>query len=183
MHSKSSVSDHYFTRTTDYYNLAVLLTPKSTAVTMQLRTSIVNTREIPLTYSILRDFLPSILVCECFNDSKTPFCEEVKQTEIGHLFEHIVLEYLCELKLATGLEKAEYSGVTNWNWKKDPWGTFHITLDANATESAIIIVAIEKAIQLVNLILRSALYTPRYPWGKPLLRGELENQRAAQSYT
>ena len=78
---------------------------------------------------ILQRNLPQVLDALCFNDSNLPFDIEVKNTEMGHLFEHIILEYMCEEKIKNGFPKASFKGVTNWNWKKDIQGTFHIQIE------------------------------------------------------
>ncbi len=139
----------------DYYSLHVLQSKDTTVITMQLFTKIVNTQAIPLTLSILKKSLPSILQSQCFNDKKLPFSEELQETEVGHLFEHILLEYLCISKLSHGYKRASYSGVTNWNWRKDPWGTFHITIYTGIKDVTILPKALGKSIDLTNSILQT----------------------------
>ncbi|HWA52091.1 MAG TPA: hypothetical protein VG895_03495 [Patescibacteria group bacterium] len=74
----------------------------------------INTKSIPATVPVLSSDLPSIFKCECFNEENKNFKEESGQTELGHLFEHIMLEYLCITKLNSGCKQAIYEGVTNW---------------------------------------------------------------------
>src|SRR5438445_4800911 len=72
--------------------------------------------------------LKSILHCRCFNHGHLPFAEELLDTEIGHLVEHVLLEYLCQEKLKLGHALAEYSGRTYWDWKKNAPGSFRIRI-------------------------------------------------------
>ncbi len=126
-------------------------------------TSIINTRDIPFTYTILEKQLPSILIAQCFNDEGLPFSQEVKMTEIGHLFEHIMLEYLCILKLANGHSKATFRGETNWNWKRDLRGTFHIHINAGIKHEEIFDEALTNSIELLVKIMGTSLNLNSYP--------------------
>src|SRR5579859_7486648 len=92
------------------FTLSVTHYKNRTQLLMALNIISVSTKDFPNTFDLLEKFLPSILYSQCFNDEKIPFCQEVKQTEIGHLFEHILLEYLCLNKISFGGKKATYSG-------------------------------------------------------------------------
>ncbi len=74
---------------------------------------------------LLQLYLPSIFKCTCYNDYNAPFSQELKDTELGHLFEHILLEYLCIQKLKGRTGKAVFCGRTSWNWQRDPRGVYH----------------------------------------------------------
>jgi len=136
-----------------HYSLAVKHNSYKTNIKMSLLTSFFHTHALPNTYNVLEKNLPTVLETQCFNDSGFPFDTEVKNTEIGHLFEHILLEYLCQLKINNGHEKASFKGVTNWNWKKDVRGTFHINIDISPNDVIYLDIAIEKSIILLNKIL------------------------------
>ena len=143
-----NISDTHFT-------LSVTQHKKYTAIDMSLFLPVVTMKNVPLTFDILYSELPSILKSKCFNDDHIPFATELKTTEMGHLFEHILLEYLCEEKLARGHKVVEYSGETDWNWIKDPRGTFHITISTKAKEMDILAPALEKTIKLFKIILNT----------------------------
>jgi hypothetical protein len=100
--------------------------------------------------------LPSIFQSKCFNEKNLPFIKEAERTEIGHLFEHILLEYLCALKKEKGEKKNIHNGVTRWNWERDAWGVFHITVDSGSSDKEIFEEAVNLSIKLVLLIFRSA---------------------------
>jgi hypothetical protein len=148
--SSFSISEHF-------YSLEVDHKKQSTELTMMLTIPTVNTKYIPLTFAILNESLPSIFDSMCFNDDKLPFIKEVTATEVGHLFEHALLEYLCEEKLARGFSDVEYSGETKWNWREDPRGTFHITISRMENDSDIFQPALAKTIKLINIILQSTI--------------------------
>lgn len=120
---------------------------------MDVFTDIVNTRDIPSTHLILSKVLPSIFGSMCYNNEQLPFEEEVKQTEVGHLFEHVLLEYICELKTKLCEQNVEVSGVTNWDWRKEKRGTFHIVVTIGRADAAIFRMAMHKTIELVDMIL------------------------------
>lgn len=113
----------------------------------------VTTATLPTTGQILGRNLPSIFTCKCFNDANKEFSQECQNTELGHLFEHIMLEYLCMEKIQEGSKDAVYEGVTKWNWEEDPIGTFYINIKIDERELDIIEKAFKRAIWLLNKIL------------------------------
>jgi len=139
----------------EYFSLSIKQKVTTTTIVMQLLNNEVNTSTIPATVHLLQMHLPSVLRTTCYNDNDIPFHIEVKQTEIGHLFEHILLEYLCQLKIAKGFRRATFSGRTRWNWIKDPRGKFHIRVTCGAKDSGIFPLAIKKTIRLMKIILQS----------------------------
>ena len=110
------------------FSLAIIQKQTRTKIIMDLLYNQINTKEIPFIEDLLKENLPSVLAATCYNDLDLPFDEEVRNTEIGHLFEHILLEYLCQNRLAKGAKRATFSGRTKWNWTRDPFGRFHIHL-------------------------------------------------------
>ncbi len=128
---------------------------KGTNITMLLDTPYYHTKHIPQTHNILQGSLPQVLHNKCFNDSNLPFSDEVKNTEIGHLFEHIILEYLCQIKVQSGHDKASFSGFTQWNWKRDAKGTYHIKINMNKKDKIFLEKALDESINLLNKILIS----------------------------
>lgn len=119
---------------------------------MQTLNNQITTGNIPFIVEILKEHLPNVLLTQCFNEENLPFRIEVKNTEIGHLFEHILLEYMCQLKIAKGSLQAMYRGRTRWNWVRDPRGKFHISLNCTAEDADILPLAIEKTNELMKII-------------------------------
>ncbi len=138
----------------NYFSLSVKNCKRNTFITMRLFTESINTKKNPKTYSVLEQQLPSVFSSKCFNEQNLPFNEEVKNTEIGHLFEHILLEYLCYYKLLSGSDEAIFNGNTNWNWERDEFGTFHISIDSGKDNNQIFSQAIEKSVSLLLEILQ-----------------------------
>lgn len=120
-----------------------------TVINMELFTPFFDTQNLPLTYSILKKRLPRILHSKCFNENNLPFSKEVRRTELGHLFEHILLEYICELKRLNGELNPIHNGLTSWNWEKKSIGTFKITLDAGRKDEVIFRQALQKSVVLM----------------------------------
>lgn len=111
----------------------------------------VNTRDFPETLSILKKDLPSVLNTKCFNKKNLSFKQEVVETEVAHLFEHLLLEYLRLIKKSLG-EDIVINGKTYWDWYKDPRGLFHIVIDFRKTEQEVLDLALAKAIGLMEKI-------------------------------
>lgn len=137
----------------DLYTLSIDRRPTKTLILMKLLIPEVNTSYFPQTHKLLQLYLPTIFKSACYNDEHLPFAKEVARTELGHLFEHILLEFLCIIQLENGLDYASYEGVTNWDWTHDPKGTFHITIKARSEELEILTSAVERTVRLMNIIL------------------------------
>lgn len=148
---KSSIKSIYHKN--DLFSLAIHQGEIDTKIVMELFASEVNTEYIPATYPLLAKYIPTILYSKCFNEKNYPFSKEVEKTEIGHLFEHILLEYLCRFKLAAGLKDPIHNGVTKWDWKKDAKGVFHILIDSGYRDYHIFREALENSIRLTFNIL------------------------------
>ncbi|OGH41407.1 MAG: hypothetical protein A3H79_02030 [Candidatus Levybacteria bacterium RIFCSPLOWO2_02_FULL_36_8b] len=139
----------------DFFSLTINKKRLKTLITMKLYTNTINTKDIPYTTFILEKFLPNVLKSVCYNKKKLPFHEEVKKTEIGHLFEHILLEYLCRFKTSKGFKNVEFSGETYWNWRKYPRGTFYITIYAGLQIREILPTALWESSNLLKIIMES----------------------------
>ncbi len=119
-----------------------------TKIKMECAPTAVNTGQLPHTYKVLRSLLPSVFRTRCYNENNYPFSVEVKKTELAHLFEHVMLEYLCQYKIAMGHKRVSFAGVTDWNWRDDPYGTFHITLEIGKREQMAFDHAFKKSVAL-----------------------------------
>lgn len=135
------------------FSLIIIQKKTKTQIIMDLLYTNLNTESIPFLVDHLEENLPSVLFATCYNDQGLPFNEEVRNTEIGHLFEHILLEYLCQHKLAKGAKRATYVGQTKWNWTRDPLGRFHIHLNCGSKDADIFPPALEKTVSLMKVIL------------------------------
>lgn len=138
-----------------FFSLSIAQKTTSTKIIMQVQHDRIMTSEVPDIVELLNQHLPTVLLTTCYNDDNLPFTVEVKNTEIGHLFEHILLEYLCQLKIAKGHRSAVFSGRTRWNWIRDPKGKFHISLNCGAKDADILPIAIKKTNTLMQLILKN----------------------------
>lgn len=124
-----------------------------TTMTMRMHVPIANTRDVPGTRDFLHHHFPSVLSTTCFNRDHIPFAEEVQHTELGHLFEHILLDQLCIAKLTDGCDEAVYNGVTSWNWIKEETGVFHITVDIGRKEFRYFIMAFKETVRLLEQLI------------------------------
>ncbi len=138
---------------TQSFRLSVDWKKDKTIITMSLFADHVTTKHMPHVLSVLRKHLPTILRSTCFNEEDIPFSEEVRATELGHLFEHILLEYLCKEKIRLGCQEAIFSGITKWDWNRYPYGTFHIHITIPYEDRIFFAQAFQKATQLFTIIL------------------------------
>src|SRR5690554_307945 len=77
-----------------FMQLWVTLDKNLTSATLRVPELSATTAAFPHVVSILDQHIPSIFTGTCFNERNVPFREEVIDTELGHLFEHLVIEYL-----------------------------------------------------------------------------------------
>ncbi len=136
------------------FSLTITQKQTKTCIIMDVHYYKLNTEGIPAVTKLLKKKLPSVLRTTCYNDLGLPFREEVRNTEIGHLFEHILLEYLCQYKIAKGARRATYTGKTNWDWTRDPMGKFYITLSCGKRERDIFHPALMQTVSLMKIILQ-----------------------------
>lgn len=160
----NSVSHDLFSRVVidDLFTMTIKWEKKKICIDMFV-SSHITTRTLPHVYKTLSLYLPSILTSTCFNDKDLPFSQEVQETETGHLFEHILLEYLCKEKINAGATHAVFSGNTYWNWQQDDYGTFHITIDAQKKDRKYLFFALEQSVSLLKRILLTHSDFPSFP--------------------
>lgn len=125
-----------------------------TQIEMTLLSPHLTTKNLPETAKILKKYAPSVLCTKCHNDAHLPFRKEVKDTEMGHLFEHLLIDHLSQRDANQGIDRTYY-GVTEWDWRIDPRGTFHITLSAGEKDQSSLYEAITDSYQLLEKILCS----------------------------
>lgn len=143
----------------EVFSLDIHQTHTDTNLTMELHKPILNTRDLPHTLHFLKKHSPGVLNTTCYNEYNLPFKKEVVKTEIGHLFEHIILEELCSLKIAGGACSASHCGKTSWNWIDEQEGIFHISIDIGSHEFNLLSKAILRASLLIeNLFAINKLY-------------------------
>lgn len=147
--------------TSNNFVLSLHQTPTSSTIKMQVTAPFLNTRNLPQTLVFLKNNFPDVLSTECFNEDNYSFTQEVQATELGHLFEHILLEYMCNIKVAGGAKNVVFNGNTSWNWDNDPEGLFHISLDVGEKDINLLIEALGKSIHLTERLL-SPTYVPQF---------------------
>lgn len=137
------------------FNLKIRQTSKITVIDMQLNIASVNTCDFPGTLTFIENHCPSVLRTQCFNDKNLPFALEVTQTEIGHLFEHLLIDELCVLKIKRGAKCASFRGTTSWNWQKNRYGSFQIWIDIGSNDLNLLIAGLKKAVRVTGNLIES----------------------------
>ena len=85
------------------------------------------TGEAPRMPRILFRMFPYLAAQRCYNDLSLSFRREAENTEIPHLFEHLLLEIQKQVRRGI-VNPSPISGETEWNWTVDPRGRFHVTV-------------------------------------------------------
>lgn len=148
------VSDLGFYSLQRKYFFKISSTLHKTKVLMVCKNSILNTNELPTICEELNKIFPAVLTTKCFNEDNLPFAIEVKKTEIAHLFEHMLIEYIYEEKVARGFKNIKVRGVTEWNWKNEPYGTYNLSINVGVQDMEIFNSAFDKTILLFNSLLK-----------------------------
>ncbi len=138
---------------TENFILTVEQLPQSTNMVFKMLNDHIKTGTLPLTFDRLSELFPEVLGTKCFNKKHLPFCEEVKNTETGHLFEHILIAYLHQLKKNADGVDMKFSGVTVWDWNEEPKGTYQITINSEGCYDHIMPKALQMSVVLMDKIL------------------------------
>ncbi|MBC8104345.1 MAG: hypothetical protein H7Z41_17350 [Cytophagales bacterium] len=82
------------------------------------------TSQVPHLPRTLFRLFPRLAMHKCENGLGLTFRQECRQTEIPHLFEHLIIELQSQAQPTAVLR-----GETEWNWTVDPRGRFHVSVD------------------------------------------------------
>ena len=85
---------------------------------------IYTTTHAPHIPRLLFKLFPHLSRHHCDNDNGFSFRRECESTEIPHLLEHLIIELQGQVRGAGTLK-----GETQWNWRVDPRGRFHVYVD------------------------------------------------------
>jgi hypothetical protein len=105
---------------------------------------------LPETHAFLEANCESVLSTRCFNPDNLAFSDEVKNTEMAHLLEHLLLDMLVHEKVAAGTASATFRGETQWNWNDNPVGTFEIELAISKQDRHLLELVIPRAMELLE---------------------------------
>lgn len=90
--------------------------------------------------------LPGLARHRCHNGDGLTFADELADTEVPHLFEHVVLELMAEAGSPRSLR-----GETEWDFKRDGRGVFRVSLEYD--DDLVCLGAIKTAGPLVSYVL------------------------------
>lgn len=138
---------------------SVVFFPRHTRLTVRFRHHLYSGQVRNLSSDLLT-MLPTLREHLCFNRGGLPFVEELQDTELGHVFEHIVLALLQQRGLYT-------RGQTTWNWERDPIGTYQVTINTGKK------LLIKESMLIAQAMLTNALVGPALKFNVPTL-GEVE---------
>jgi hypothetical protein len=82
------------------------------------------TSQAPHLPRLLFRLFPHLATHRCDNGQGYTFRRECRETEIPHLFEHLIIELQAQAQPVEVLR-----GETQWNWGIDPRGRFYVFVD------------------------------------------------------
>lgn len=136
------------------FSLNIIQDSDKVYLAQQVHNPVVNTKDLPGTVLFLKENLPTIFDNDCYNPGGNSFENEVCKTEIGHLFEHMLLEYL-KLEVEKREGRADFKGVTSWDWNKNKYGSFSIEIESGENYQNDLRVALVNAIENLEKIFES----------------------------
>ncbi|OGM14978.1 hypothetical protein A3A76_05505 [Candidatus Woesebacteria bacterium RIFCSPLOWO2_01_FULL_39_23] len=139
----------------------------------QITNPAIHTDILSGTIPVLLKKIPTIFGNFCCNNAQLSFKNEVKNTEVGHLFEHLILENL-KLETLKKENNADYIGETTWNWNLEKIGTYNITIFSPTKNKDIFYKACMKSIAILEEI---------YNYNSIPLAGAEINPRPAETAT
>jgi hypothetical protein len=104
-----------------------------------------STRHAPHIPNLLFKLFPHLSRHRCENDGGYSFRRECQSTEIPHLFEHLIIELQGQAQRSSVLK-----GETQWNWRVDPKGRFHVYVDYE--NELLVVGAIRVAERIINAL-------------------------------
>lgn len=145
----------YITYNNYNYSISLKVGEKTSYINMVIHDNRLLTSDFPQTYQVLLKLAPDVLMTHCFNEQGLPFKQEVINTELAHLFEHILIQKLSTLRKSCG-KNSTYSGTTYWNWNEEPEGVFHIKLNCGVNDADILESALVFSIDIFNSVVSTA---------------------------
>jgi Cyanophycin synthase-like N-terminal domain len=104
-----------------------------------------TTDHVPHLPRSLFKLFPHLAQHKCHNEHGHSFRRESLATEIPHLLEHLIIE------LQTQAQRHEVlKGETQWNWRVDPRGTFHVHVEYENEQ--LVLAAIRLAERIINAL-------------------------------
>jgi hypothetical protein len=86
---------------------------------------------------------PHLAHHKCHNGNGYSFRREAMATEVPHLLEHLIMELQSQ-----ALPHNVLKGETQWNWRVDPRGTFHVHVEYENEQ--LVLAAVRLAERVVN---------------------------------
>ena len=104
-----------------------------------------STEHAPHIPRLLFKLFPHLAKHRCDNENGYTFRKESRATEIPHLFEHLIIELQGQVQKSRILK-----GETQWNWRIDPRGRFHVYVDYE--NEMLVLGAIRLAERIINAL-------------------------------
>ncbi|HZL05317.1 MAG TPA: hypothetical protein VFE45_07845 [Coriobacteriia bacterium] len=94
--------------------------------------------------------LPGLRLHDCDNTSGLSFAEELTDTEVPHLFEHVVMELMAKAGSPRSLK-----GETQWDFRRDGRGIFRVSVEYD--DDLVCLGAIKAADRVMDYLLEGGV--------------------------
>ena len=120
--------------------------PRHTRITVRFHHHLYSS-QIPNLADNLLQLMPSLRNHLCVNRNGLRFEEEVEDSELGHVFEHVILSILSQRGMCV-------RGQTTWNWHHDPLGTYQVTIHTGKK------LAVKESLLIAQAVFTNAMLGP-----------------------
>lgn len=118
-----------------------------TKIILFVSKDITKTRQLPGFVEAVLESMPELRFHKCENDRNLTFADELFDTEIAHVFEHVLLEIIGQIDT----KAYRIKGWTNWDWKNSPRWTYEISL--RYRDSRVVFNALSRALTMFDVLI------------------------------
>jgi len=128
---------------------------RETVITIFILPEMISTSRINNFSEKLFKILPSLGNHFCINESNNDFAHELKNTELAHVLEHILMELIGK----KDKEVKKISGLTSWNWRKE--GNFIYKIRIDYSKKTYFKKSLSEALSILNDLYKQPIVTKR----------------------
>jgi hypothetical protein len=134
-----------------------------------------TTDKVPHLPRLLFKLFPHLEQHKCDNGRGYTFRKEAEATEIPHLLEHLIIELQGQ-----SLPHTVLRGETQWNWRVDPRGRFHVYVQYE--NELLVLASIRLAEKVINALDNRELEVVNLPLELERLRSIAQLSGATQAH-
>ena len=93
----------------------------------------IKTSQMPGFREAILSKMPELRFHKCDNGLGNSFADELLDTEVAHVFEHVLIEIISQMDGSVD----NIRGLTTWNWRKDPRWLYRIEIAYDVSDTVL----------------------------------------------